>query len=256
MKPWQEEGISSDDKFEFEEYSAMQKMLVDAVDEGNLDQVKHALSIGAEINSLGERWTGWSAIHHAADHGHEHLVKYLLDNGADKNRITLDYSNYTALHMAVSKKHYNVISVLLEAGVDTEMFTATGCCGTALHLAASFADFEMCSALLNAGANAGEVSEEGSTILHYLAGSMSDEAVDILKLLVEKHKSKLDINAVDYDGYTPLMRAASFGDIEQVKLFLQQGADINVKEYNFEKTALKIAEEMAKENVVELLKNL
>ena len=57
-------------------------------------------------------------------------------------------------------------------------------------------------------------------------------------------------------SYKNLFRAASFGDIEQVKLFLQQGADINVKEYNFEKTALKIAEEMAKENVVELLKNL
>ena len=60
--------------------------------------------------------------------------------------------------------------------------------------------------MLNAGADAGVESEEGSTILHYLASSMSEEALDIIKLLIEKHRSKLDINAVDYDGYTAMMR--------------------------------------------------
>ena len=53
-----------------------------------------------------------------------------------------------------------------------------------------------------------------------------------------------------------ISRAASFGELDQVKLFLEHGADISVKEYNFEKNALKIAEELAKENIVEFLKNL
>ena len=141
MKPWQVEGISADDKYDIEEYADMMKNFANAAEEGNLDQVKHGLSIGAEINSLGERWTGWTALHHAADAGHLHVVQYLLDQGADKNRIALDYSNFTPLHMAVSKRHYEVVDLLLKSGVDTEMYTNTGCCGTALHLSASLGNF-------------------------------------------------------------------------------------------------------------------
>jgi hypothetical protein len=99
--------------------------------------VKQGLSAGADINGLGEKWTGWTALHHAADAGHAEIVQYLLTEGADKDRITLDYSSYTALHLAVSKLHIEVVKVLLAAGADAELYTATGCCGTAFHLASS-----------------------------------------------------------------------------------------------------------------------
>ena len=142
MKPWEVEGISTDDKYDIEEYADMMKAFTQAATEGNLEQVKtytrdeivkvflgqveYGLSIGAEINSLGERWTGWTALHHAADAGHGHVVTFLLEQGADKDRIVLDYSNYTALHLAVTKRHVTVVKILLDAGADTEMFTATG----------------------------------------------------------------------------------------------------------------------------------
>ena len=76
------------------------------------------------------------------------------------------------------------MSALLAAGANTELCTAT-----ALHTAAALADPALISALLGAGADPGAVSEEGSTVLHYLAVSYAAE-----------HR------AVDYDGYTPLMR--------------------------------------------------
>ena len=149
----------------------------------------------------------------------------MVEQGADKDRITLDYSNYTALHLAVSKRHYHVVDYLLSVGVDTEMFTATGCCGTALHLATSLADPILCSSLLNAGADPGVVSEEGSSILHYLAVSQVPEASEILKMLLDKHKNKVDINAVDWDGYSPIMRLeqSSFGNL-CINLFVEQQA--------------------------------
>ena len=50
------------------------------------------------------------------------------------------------------------------------------------------------------------MSEEGSTVLHYLAVSYAAEAAAILQQLLAEHGARLDINAVDYDGYTPLMR--------------------------------------------------
>ena len=40
MKPWEAEGLSNDDKYDFEEYATMMKNFGDAATEGNLEQVK------------------------------------------------------------------------------------------------------------------------------------------------------------------------------------------------------------------------
>ena len=171
--------------------------------------MKRGLTLGAEINSLGEKWTGWTALHHAADAGQVEVVKFLLDQGADLDRISLDYAAHTALHLAVSKRHYEVVSVLLAGGADPDLYTATGCCGTALHLASALADLRLCRDLLARGAQAGAVSEEGSSVLHYLSVSQTPEALEVVKLLLENGSDQLDINAVDWDGYTALMRSES-----------------------------------------------
>ena len=97
------------------------------------------------------------------------------------------------------------------------------------------------------------VSEEGSTILHYLAISYVPEAADILAQLLDKHKEKLDINAQDWEGYSALMRAACANDVRQIQLLLQAGADKSLTEANFGKTAFKIAEELAHEACLKLL---
>ena len=52
------------------------------------------------------------------------------------------------------------------------------------------------------------MSEEGSSVLHYLAVSQTPEALDVVKLLFQSGSEKLDINAVDWDGYTALMRSS------------------------------------------------
>ena len=128
-----------------------------------------------------------------------------------------------------------------------------GCCGTALHLACSLADPELCSLLLGAGSDPSVVSEEGSTILHYLAISYVPEAADILAELLDKHRDKLDINAQDWEGCSALMKAAQANDVRQVELLLQAGADKSLTEENFGKNAFKIAEELAHEACMKLL---
>ena len=97
------------------------------------------------------------------------------------------------------------------------------------------------------------VSEEGSTILHYLAISYVPEAPDILAQLLDKHKEKLDINAQDWEGYSALMRAACANDVRQIQLLLAAGADKSLTEANFGKNAFKIAEELAHEACLKLL---
>eukprot|EP00091_Calanus_sinicus_P018844 TRINITY_DN4448_c0_g1_i4.p2 TRINITY_DN4448_c0_g1~~TRINITY_DN4448_c0_g1_i4.p2 ORF type:complete len:104 (+),score=42.84 TRINITY_DN4448_c0_g1_i4:146-457(+) len=75
------EGLSIDEKYEIEEYRDMMKAFAAAATDGNLEQVKEGLSAGADINGLGEKWTGWTALHHAADAGHAEIVQYLLSVG-------------------------------------------------------------------------------------------------------------------------------------------------------------------------------
>ena len=67
-------------------------------------------------------------------------------------------------------------------------------------------DLQLCQSLLAAGSDPGSVSEEGSSVLHYLAISQVEENIPILQLLLDKYKDKLDLNAVDWEGFTPLMR--------------------------------------------------
>ena len=62
----------------------------------------------------------------------------------------------------------------------------------------------MCSTLISGGSNASAVSEEGSTPLHYLAQSQSQEAKHIVKMILDKKNPDLDINLKDWEGYTPL----------------------------------------------------
>ena len=52
---------------------------------------------------------------------------------------------------------------------------------------------------------------------------------------------------------TALIRAASVGDAAQVRLLLAAGADTEVKEENFGKTAVRIAEELAHAECVQIL---
>ena len=40
MKPWEVEGISTDDKYDIEEYADMMKAFTQAATDGNLEQVK------------------------------------------------------------------------------------------------------------------------------------------------------------------------------------------------------------------------
>ena len=67
-------------------------------------------------------------------------------------------------------------------------------------------DDQLCSSLMSAGADVTAVSEEGSTPLHYLALSQSDEAANIATKIIGTKNPNLDINAVEpWEGYSPLM---------------------------------------------------
>ena len=60
--------------------------------------------------------------------------------------------------------------------------------------------------MINAGSDVAAVSEEGSSVLHYLAISQNGDAASIVSKILEKKSPDLDINLADWDGHTPLMK--------------------------------------------------
>lgn len=65
---------------------------------------------------------------------------------------------------------------------------------------------------------------------------------------------RADVNIKDDRGVTVLMSASAQGDIEIVKILLANGADVNVKGYDGDYSALVAASESDHSEIVELLK--
>jgi len=77
--------------------------LIDAAENGRLDEVKQLLLEGTDVN-----WAdsdGWTAYHRAAWYGHTAVVELLLAYGfgADMNKITIYGS--TPFHLAAANGH-------------------------------------------------------------------------------------------------------------------------------------------------------
>jgi len=126
-------------------------------------------------------------------------IKLLLAHGAQVNAT--DDQGRTALMHALDRGEVEVVEALLQAGADASVRDAKG--ATALMRA-----LEEVPSYRSAGTNA-------------LAKSWLAAA----RLLVKANFG--DVNAQDENGVTLLMRAASRGETEIVKLLLARGADVN-----------------------------
>ena len=89
--------------------------LIDAVKTGRIDDVKHYLAAGAEINATDNY--GSTPLTEASCHDHEHILEFLLKQGADPN--IADGGDWTAMTYACYyRRNLKIIRMLLEAGAD------------------------------------------------------------------------------------------------------------------------------------------
>ena len=98
----------------------------------------------------------------------------------------------------------------------------------ALAQAVTFGYADIVRTLIAAGANAQIVESSGINLLHWAA--IANRA-DVIPALVD---AQVPINAMDDNGFTPLMYAATidFGDTDVLKALLKAGADKTIR--NFE----------------------
>ena len=91
-----------------------QRLLLEASESGNIDQVRFFLECGANVNVKGDRKN--RPLHYAAENGHTEVVKLLLQNGADINATNWD--GQTPLEFAVKEGQLEVTQLLLQNGAD------------------------------------------------------------------------------------------------------------------------------------------
>ena len=142
--------------------------------------------------------------------------------------------------LSTLQEHYETQPGILEA-VSADGFTL-------LHYACFFSQFAVAKWLLDKGANI-HAKTPPPSLLSPLHSAVAARATPIVQLLLA---AGADPNVQQQGGYTPLMSAASHGELEIMEALIRHGAKINLTD-NEGKTARKMAVENHQKDAIELL---
>jgi ankyrin repeat protein len=231
--------------------------LLFAARSGDVASARWLLEAGADPND--RLPDGTSALIQAAYSGNSGVAILLLEKGADPNDSTI---GFTALHAAVLKSELDVVKALLAKGANPDALVVRGTPvrrnttdfyipgtligATPYLMAAKFLEPDIMRALTAAGANAHATLTDGSTALMLAAGigavagsnrrgvAVLDGGVmeppdNLQSAIVAALDSGVNVDAVNGAGDTALHAAANLGHAAIVKLLVEKGATLNVK---------------------------
>ena len=167
-------------------------------------------------------------------------IEAAIQAGADVN--AQNNGDVTPLMVAASNNNNpEVLKVLIQAGADVNAYEKFG--ETALTMAAQYNNNpEVVSLLIQAGAR------DIKPAFAWAAWDNSNP--EVLKVLIQ---AGADVNAKDFLGVTPIMRAAQYNNNPEVlRVLIQAGADVNAKNSKGE-TALDLARARNKPEFVSIL---
>lgn len=207
-----------------------EKEILQAAKDGNVEEIKKFLAIGADIEAVGEMKK--TPLHFAIQSGSLEAVRILLDSGA--NLKAKDGWGNNCLHIAAFFGRLDIAKFLVAQGAHiliNEKDQAKDHGNTPLHIATQHGFFDFVSFLLGKKADTEIKNDGGCTPIFHA------HTKDQIGLFVA-HGAKL--NVVDRDGYSPLHRAVERErDIgkgwtneqleEEVLSLLAFGADINIR---------------------------
>lgn len=141
-----------------------------------------------------------------------------------------DWSGRTLLMWSSMRGDAKAVSTLLRSKANTAITDKQG--RTALHHAARRSSLQCTSKLLRADSAALINARDygGCTPIYWTSTSKEPQA-PLVHLLV---RSGADIDYPDFQGRTALFRAARLNNPEMVKVFLEKGANVNVRTHSGE----------------------
>ncbi len=184
--------------------------------------------------------SGKTALINAAEYNDLEIVQAILPVSTEVNKV--DKDGRSALTYAVRYNSAKVVDVLLEAGANADVKDKDGK-GLMNYLVESYKpssaeDYDAKSRLLSKNGVSFEKNDPDGNNLFHLAAQ--ENALHIMK---QAHGLKLDVNAKNKEGMTPLLIAAmKSNSIETLKYLVEIGADPSQKT-EFEESVFDLARE-------------
>jgi len=176
---------------------------------------------------------GRLALHWATSVGSKELVEFLLSQSGVEIDAR-DDTNFTPLIIAAAAGRIEIVKLLLGKGADINAKNTGG--HSALQYAASKNHVEIVELLITHHADPNIADEMNATPLHRAASLGNSQA---LALLLEKCE-RIQINARDSVGNTPLHLACEEDRLKEAELLVAHGADKEI-ENKQKKTPLDLA---------------
>ena len=201
----------------------------------SISKAKMLLDSGAQIDTV-SGWLG-TALHVAIDDGEKQkhsMIKFLVERGADVNKVAENIGS--PLCYTGRKADFDSARLLIEAGADLDSVDTIG--HSALHLAICKpkSGMELFDYFVDLGADPLLLDRRGCNGVHYAARANN------LGALTKILEGKLDINATDGFGWTPLHWAAASKrkSAQVIKALVDQGCNKDLKD-KAGRTALDLA---------------
>ncbi|XP_050234295.1 E3 ubiquitin-protein ligase KEG isoform X2 [Mercurialis annua] len=207
--------------------------LVFALAAGSAECVRALIMRGANVRSKLRDGFGPSVAHVCAYHGQPDCMRELLLAGADPNAV--DDEGETVLHRAVAKKYTDCALAILENG---------GCRSMAFRNSKNLTPLHLCIATWNVAvvkrwleiaspeeiAKTIDIPSPVGTALCLAAAVKKDHEIDGRELVRILLAAGADPTAQDAQhGRTALHTAAMANDVDLVKIILQAGVDVNIR---------------------------
>uniref|UniRef100_A0A3P9LJZ3 Ankyrin repeat and kinase domain containing 1 n=1 Tax=Oryzias latipes TaxID=8090 RepID=A0A3P9LJZ3_ORYLA len=231
------------------QFSGQKSLLHYTAASGDLESVKHVLSLGAEVNSATAKGytpliiavlqrfhdiiplllehgasvthgdeDQWTALHFAAQNGDDRIARILLDKGASPN--CREKSGWMPLHLASQNGHESVVRLLISRSSEEDVVEREEEHGrTPIHLASFYGHLNIVKLLLTLKADPNGTDLALSTPLHLSAERGQNRVVRHLL------KFGANTNATDQKGCTPLHLAALWGHAGICRQLLLNGAN-------------------------------
>ncbi|CAM9757000.1 unnamed protein product, partial [Ectocarpus fasciculatus] len=196
---------------------------------GNVGLVERLLEAGADGGPGWRGCRGRTMLDAAALGGNADVVIKLLESGCvpDVNVVSVS-SRRSALHLAVVCGHEAAARTLMIAGADIRRVDPGDQC-VPFHVAVEGGHNDLVGNLLIGGACPNSRTRFGRTPLHVAAELGNNRVVSTLL-----GNTSTDIDALDNDGFSPLMLASTSGHRSTVEVLLRAGADTTPRSSHIE----------------------
>lgn len=204
-----------------EENSSLQQQysLVEASSLGNIERVRRLIKDKNMSPNVVDP-LGRSPLRSAIESGYFEIAKLLIENGANVNEV--DYEGNSPLILAIRLGSAGLCDLLIEKGAEINYRSPIG--RTALYEAVLSGNYIIADKLISSDADLYVTDIYGNTIMH--AAVMSENIPTLSRIMA----TSINIDLQNRSGITPLGLAVSQQLIPQVRVLIDNGALISVRD--------------------------